>query len=54
MTCKKKVELLYEIALSAISHVGAANYSERQREAMSWVREVMDKPCWNKKKEPTA
>ena len=33
----KKLEKVFDAALDAISHVGAANYEERQAEAKSWV-----------------
>ena len=34
---------LENTALDAVSYVGAANYAERESEALSWVREAFDK-----------
>lgn len=41
---KRVLDLLTDIedkALDAVSHVGAANYAEREREARQWVRDAV-------------
>lgn len=38
---KKLVEQLYSAAISGIQHVGRANYADREREALKWVRDAM-------------
>ncbi len=42
MTRNEALEELAATARQAISHVGYANYAERETEAMGWIREKLE------------
>ena len=36
-----EVQRVYNAGIKGIGHVGIANYAEREREALGWVREAL-------------